>query len=226
MSQIVPKVVVFLALIGLAAAARRAYVLLFPPQTPRFATAAVLDAGFATHRLLTFIHIVPASLAIILMPLQFVSRIRKRHLALHRWSGRLVVVLGFVVGISALIMSETMAIGGANETAATMLFALLFLIFLSLGFWNVQQGRIARHREWMIRAFGVVLGIAATRPIVGAFFAAGRLSPHEFFGTAFWLGFTLTLLAAEAWLHYAEPHCERKIGPVLHATTSDHYETP
>jgi hypothetical protein len=153
LSQIVPKVVVFLVLVGLAAAARRAYVLLFPPQTPRFATAAVLDAGFATRRLLTFIHIVPASLAIILMPLQFVSRTRKRHLALHRWSGRLVVVLGFVVGISALIMSETMAIGGANETAATMLFALLFLIFLSLGFWNVRQGRIARSSaEWRWRS--------------------------------------------------------------------------
>src|SRR4051794_36269323 len=46
---------------------------------------------------------------------------------------------------------------------------------------------IAQHREWMIRAFGVALGIATTRPIVGVFFAAGRLSPHEFFGTAFWL---------------------------------------
>jgi hypothetical protein len=55
----------------------------------------------------------------------------------------------------------------------------------------------------MIRAFGVALGVATTRPIVGAFFAARRLSPHEFFGTAFWLGFTLTLLAAETWIHYS-----------------------
>src|SRR5258708_13945749 len=38
----------------------------------------------------------------------------------------------------------------------------------------------------MIRAFGVALGISTTRPIVGAFFAARCLSPHEFFGTAFW----------------------------------------
>ena len=139
----------------------------------------------------------------IVMPLQFVSRIRTRRLAWHRWSGRLLIVLGFVVGTSALVMSYTMAIGGANETAATTLFAILFLFFLSMGFWNIRQRRIVRHREWMIRAFGVALGIATTRPIVGAFFAARRLSPHEFFGTAFWLGFTLTLLAAEAWIHYS-----------------------
>jgi hypothetical protein len=103
------------------------------------------------------------------------------------------------------VMSYTTAIGGANETAATTLFAILFILFLSLGFWNIRQGKIARHREWMIRAFGVALGIATTRPIVGVFFAARRLSPQEFFGTAFWLGFTLTLLAAEAWIHYSEP---------------------
>jgi hypothetical protein len=54
----------------------------------------------------------------------------------------------------------------------------------------------------MIRAFGVSLGIATTRPIVGIFFAARRLSLDEFFGTAFWLGFTLTLLGAETWIQY------------------------
>src|ERR1700732_765407 len=92
--RVVPKVVVLLMLTGLAAATRRAYVLVAPPHPPRFTSAAALDGGFAAHRLLTFVHIVPASLVIALMPLQFVSRIRERHLALHRWSGRVVIVLG------------------------------------------------------------------------------------------------------------------------------------
>jgi hypothetical protein len=34
------------------------------------------------------------------------------------------------------------------------------------------------------------------------FFAFRRLTPHEFFGIAFWLGFTITFLAAEAWVEY------------------------
>jgi hypothetical protein len=196
---------ILLVAIGLLAAARRTYVLLGPPQEPRFAAAAAMDSGFAQHRALTLTHILPAALFMVLMPLQFIPHIRERHLAWHRWSGRLLVVLGFVVGVSALVMSYTMSIGGANETAATTLFALLFLVFLTLGFWNIRQHRIARHREWMIRAFGVVLGIATTRPIVGMFFVAQKLSPHEFFGIAFWLGFTLTLLGAEAWIQYERP---------------------
>jgi hypothetical protein len=102
----------------------------------------------------------------------------------------------------ALRFTSAGDLGLANETAATTLFALLFLLFLGLGFRNIRQHRIARHREWMIRDFGVALGIATTRPIVGAFFAARRLKPQEFFGAAFWLGFMLTLLAAEASVRY------------------------
>ena len=203
MTRLVWGATLFLVVIGLAAVARRTYVLIRPPATPPSFPGAALDAGFAQHRGLTLLHILPASLFFGLAPLQFLPGIRKRHVSWHRWSGRALLVLGAVVGGSALVMSYTMAIGGANETAATTLFAILFLLFLLLGFRDIRRRRIAAHREWMIRAFGVGLGVAATRPIVGMFFAARRLSPHEFFGAAFWLGFTLTLLAAEAWIHYA-----------------------
>jgi hypothetical protein len=201
--KLIWSLTLLLVTIGLLAVARRTYVLLEPPQGPPRFAAAALDTGFARHRTLTLLHILPASLFMALMPLQFVRRIRVRWLAWHRWSGRLLLVLGLIVGTSALVMSYTMAIGGANETAATTLFAILFLLFLGLGFWNIRKRRIAQHREWMLRAFGVALGIATTRPIVGVFFATRRLSPHEFFGTAFWLGFTLTLLGAETWIQYS-----------------------
>jgi hypothetical protein len=194
----------FLVTVGLLAVARRTYVLLHPSQaTPRFAVAAAMDARFAQHKTLTLLHILLASLLVSLMPWQFVRRIRAQHLAWHRWSGRLLLLLGLLVGLSALVMSYTMMIGGTSETAATTLYAILLLVFLGLGFWNIRQRRIIQHREWMIRAFGVALGAATTRPIVGAFFATGRFSPHEFFGTAFWLGFTFTLLGAEVWIHYS-----------------------
>jgi hypothetical protein len=125
-----------LVAIGLLAAAHRTFVLLVPAQgPPRFAAAADMDAKFAQHKALTLAHILPASLFMALTPLQVVRRIRQRHLNWHRWSGRFLVALGLVVGVSALVLSFTSAIGGANETAATTLFALLFLIFLGLGFW-------------------------------------------------------------------------------------------
>jgi hypothetical protein len=194
-ASVVWAAAIVLSAMGVAVAVLRAYRLLSPGHRVGF------DHGFYDYRVLTFFHIIPAALLIVLMPLQFVARLRPRW---HRWSGRILLALGFVVGITALIMTYTMAIGGANEIAVITLYATLFLIFLALGFRNIRRGRVARHREWMIRAFGVALGIAVTRPIVGAFFAARRMAPQEFFGIAFWLGFTITLLGAEAWIHYTE----------------------
>jgi len=195
--------VIFLVVIGIAAVTRRTLVLFRPGLAGGSASpAAALDAGFARHMMLTLIHILPGGLFLVLAPFQFVPSIRQKHLQLHRWMGRVLVVCGLIVGVSALVMSYTMNIGGPNETAATTLFGIVFLFCLIKAYRHIRRKEVARHREWMIRAFGASLGVATTRPIVGMFFAFRRLTPHEFFGIAFWLGFTITFLAAEAWVDY------------------------
>ena len=200
--------VIFLIIIGVAAVTRRSLVLLWPS---RFSggdvnPAAALDLGFARHAVLTFVHILPGSLFLVLAPFQFSRTFRQKHLRFHRWSGRVLLLCGLIIGISALIMSFKMNIGGPNETAATTLFAIVFLICITKAYLLIRRKDVARHREWMIRAYGVGLGVATTRPVVGMFFAFRRLTPHEFFGIAFWLGFTITLLAAEAWIDYTRYH--------------------
>jgi uncharacterized membrane protein len=199
--------VIFLVVVGVAAVTRRTLVLFWPEQFGGKASpAAALDAGFARHMVLTLVHILPGGLFLVLAPLQFRPSIRQKHLQLHRWMGTALVVCGLIIGISALVMSYKMNIGGPNETAATTLFAIVFLICLIKAYRHIRRKEVERHREWMIRAFGVGLGVATTRPIVGIFFAFRRLTPHEFFGIAFWLGFTITFLAAEAWVDYTRLH--------------------
>jgi hypothetical protein len=105
-------------------------------------------------------------------------------------------------------MTTQMAIGGATERAATTLFGVLFLIALVRAFVCIRRRQVPLHREWMIRAFSLGLAVATIRPIVGAFFATRsvtHLTPAEFFGIAFWLGFTIHLIAAEAWINYTRP---------------------
>ena len=61
----------------------------------------------------------------------------------------------------------------------------------------------AAHRVWSLRAIAVLLGIATTRPVMGVFFATQRIThlrPDQFFGIAFWIGFTTTYLAGEWYL--------------------------
>src|ERR1700680_4907615 len=107
--------VIFLALIGSAVAVRRMVHLApivvggyRPPAVtsrPAAAQFAALDDLFARHPILTLVHIVPGLLFMVLGPLQFSSTLRARHLRWHRLNGRIFVVCGLVIGISALVMS-------------------------------------------------------------------------------------------------------------------------
>jgi uncharacterized membrane protein len=215
MRRVLWSAVIFLALIGSAVAVRRMTTVVPvvlhgyrpppPAANPVAAQFGALDALFAHYPKLTLIHIVPGLLFMLLGPLQFSSSIRARYLRWHRWSGRVFVVCGFVIGITALIMSLGMpAIGGVNQAAATTLFGSYFLVALTRAFWLIRRREVALHREWMIRAFSIGLAVATIRPIMGIFFATSRLTgltPREFFGIAFWIGFVLHLMAAEVWIH-------------------------
>jgi len=203
--------VVFLAIIGLAVAMRRSIVLFMPvaavaPNNP----AAALDEHFADHRTLTLLHVLPAMLFMVLGPLQFVRSLRSKYPRIHRWSGRIFLISSLVVGITGLRMALGKTIGGLDEKAAILLFGTFFLIALAKAFWHALHRQFNQHREWMLRGYAIGLAVATIRPIMGTFFAAAVMrgqipQPREFFGTAFWIGFTLQMILAEIWINYTRP---------------------
>jgi predicted membrane protein DUF2306 len=187
--------------IGAAVSIRRMVALASPPHSapPQLAG---LDAAFAAKPGLTLLHIIPALVFVILVPFQFSRSFRNRHLRAHRWMGRITMALGALVGLSALPMSRH-PIGGALEASATLFYDGFFLFSLSKAFIYIRQKRIILHREWVIRAMSIALGIATVRPVMGIFFATSSktgLTPHDFFGIAFWIGFTVTYVAGEMWI--------------------------
>ena len=217
---------IFLALIGLAVATRRAIVLFKPgalssPRNP----AADLDAHFASERMLVLTHILPAMLFMILGPLQFARGLRSHYPQMHRWSGRIFLAASAAVGISGLGLAYGKTIGGMDEKAAIVLFGTFFLISLGRALRHALRREFAQHREWMIRGYAIGLAVATIRPIIGFFFAAavirGRApDPHQFFGTAFWIGFTLQAVAAEIWINYTRPTAAAQITFPSEATSS------
>ena len=218
--------VIFLAAIGSAVALRRIVNLVpvvigayRPPAAapkPALAQLTALDDLFARYPILTLVHIVPGLFFMLLGPWQFSATIRARHVRWHRWNGRIFVYCGVVIGVSALLMSFGMpAIGGVNQAAATTLFGAFFLVALGKAVWHIRRKEVVLHREWMIRAFAVGLAVATIRPIIGIFFATSRVSgltPREFFGIAFWFGFTVQLMAAEAWIRWTAGERKMEIG--------------
>ena len=203
--------VIFLALIGIAVATRRTVALLKPGAlSARNNPAAALDSAFADRRTLTLLHILPAMLFMVLGPLQFVRSLRAKYPRIHRWSGRIFLTAAAVVGITGLTLAFGKTIGGVDEKAAIAVFGSFFLIALAKGLWHTLRREFAQHREWMLRGYAIGLAVATIRPIMATFFAVAvlrghRPEPREFFGTAFWIGFTLQMIAAEIWINYTRP---------------------
>jgi uncharacterized membrane protein len=142
----------FLAFVGIAASAT------FYLREPA-------NEGFLEYPTIVALHVVLGAFYLVFAPFQFVRRIRSRHLAYHRRMGRVLVALGLVVGITALFMGLVIPFSGWAESVLIGLFGGLFLFALAKGFAHVRAGRVALHREWMIRAFAVALAIATQRVI-------------------------------------------------------------
>jgi len=195
-------VLILLCLIAIAATVRRGVALLYPPKTHPTVELAHLDARFAAQRALTFAHIIPAFVFAVLVPFQFVSGIRTRHPALHRWNGRILISVGTLAGLTGLLL-VLHPVGGAVEVAAILTFDAIFLTSLWNAYRFARQRNFVQHREWILRAVAVALGVATVRPVMGVFFATSRithLTPHDFFGWAFWTGFSLNVIAMEIWI--------------------------
>jgi len=156
-----------------------------------------LDAAFRSHELVTLLHIVPALVFVILTPLVLLTEDGR-----FSWLERLMYPLGLMVGITAYGMSAW-AVGGWVERAAVFVFNSLFLYQLAKAFAFARRHDDLRKHVALLRSVAILLGIATTRPVMGIFFATSKLthlSPQQFFGYAFWIGFTSNTIAIEIWL--------------------------
>jgi uncharacterized membrane protein len=191
---------VVLPLCGIAVAVSiRRLIALADPSVLGPSPLAALDAQFAANAGLTRGHALAGLTLALLIPLQLSARLRVRLPALHRWIGRTLMIIGIGVGLTGYAMVAT-PVGGPLEVSAIVFYGTALLVSLLIGWRHIRRGNVAHHREWMVRAIAIVLGIATTRPVVAAFFATSpstQLSPSQFFGAAFWIGFTSTALAGE-----------------------------
>jgi hypothetical protein len=101
-------------------------------------------------------------------------------------------------------MGLVIPFSGWAERTIIGLFGGLFLVALLKGFVHVRAGRLALHREWMIRAFAIGLSIATQRLMfVPAFFAVADPTLEQaqaISAAAFLAAFVVHAGVAEAWI--------------------------
>ena len=163
------------------------------------------EGPFPRRPLLAFLHILPGLLFVVLGPLQLARPIRDRFPSLHRWSGRVYLIAGVLIAYSAVRLVLNRSFGGPSETSAAILFAVLLLSCLGMAFAQIRRRHLREHREWMIRGFAIGLAVVTIRPVVGIYLAFSDYSIQEVLGSAFWISFTIHLIAAEVWVHLTRP---------------------
>lgn len=181
--------------IAVAAVVRRVFALLYPHSVPP--QLAGLDKVFASHATLTLAHTLPALLFVLTTPFLVFRKSKE-----NGWPDYTLLSLGAVVGLTAYAMSAY-SVGGWVERSAVLVFNTFFLFSLFRAYLYMRHGDLLLKRRWLIRAIAILLGIAVTRPVMGIFFATSpltHLQPSQFFGIAFWIGFSTSTAVGEFWL--------------------------
>jgi uncharacterized membrane protein len=168
-------------------------------------------------------HMMPGMLWMIFAPLQFVARIRRAAPLFHRWVGRMALAMTIVLIPSGVVFAALHPFSGAFEEMAPICFyTLIYLAAVAFGVRAARQRKFAVHREWMIRAFSIGIGISSVRIWFVLFMHTTGMHAQKFFATAFWLAFGVNLVIAEIWIHATrqrnnaqrrEPRATQQVAP-------------
>jgi uncharacterized membrane protein len=112
----------------------------------------------AHDRLLLIPHALCGIAATFIGPLQFSSRLRRKHLALHRILGRVYVFAILFAALCSLLLTQ-----GSGLELATYFQAGSWILCTLIAFLLARNGHIAQHRQWMIRSYAVTFTFIATR---------------------------------------------------------------
>ena len=139
------------------------------------------------------LHIVSVTLYSLLGAFQFAPGLRRKRPDWHRAAGRVVVVAGLVAALSGLWMAIFYAIVPADSPLLhgfRLFFGSAMALSILLGFLAIRQRDVARHQNWMRRAYAIGMG-AGTQALT-------QLPLLLLFGTPNEL--TLALMMGAAWL--------------------------
>jgi Predicted membrane protein (DUF2306). len=104
------------------------------------------------------LHFVMGAVLVLAWPILLSARIRARHRAVHRWTGRTYVTAGILAGAGGMSFILT---HGAYTPSASVAFAIwgaVMMLSAVMAYVHARAKRFDLHRAWAIRLFAMVLG--------------------------------------------------------------------
>jgi uncharacterized membrane protein len=156
--------------------------------------------AYLQHEFALGVHVLSGVLALLIGPFQFVGRLRRRFVRVHRFLGATYVAAATALGVSGLILAPTAYTGLVASAGFTVLdLAMLFTTWTAVRM--ILSGRYGEHRRWMIRSFSLIMAGVMLRVWVPIYYALAAAGIVDFsFETAYaaiaWLCWVPNLLIA------------------------------
>jgi uncharacterized membrane protein len=149
-------------------------------------------------------HGIAGAFVLLLAPLQFSERLRKRYVKLHRICGRLYVLGAIVLApLGAYIQYVEERQGFPRSfTVLGVVDAVMLLTTTLIAFFFAYQRKITQHRQWMNRSYAVALVFVTTRFILGV--TGWERLGVEIVQAVIWSCLALSLLAADLMNNWGE----------------------
>ncbi|MDB4905954.1 MAG: hypothetical protein JWO05_738 [Gemmatimonadetes bacterium] len=200
-----------------------------PLQSRRAVEVAAFDANFASHHAFTALHIGAAALFMLLLPHQLSERSRAKPRR-HRIAGRLMLGAGLLMSASALFFSTASPWAGLMEMIGIRLATAWFLYAGYRAVRAIRRRDVAGHREWMLRAMAMPLGVVVVRLVGGSlefFMLSFQLGPRTLFWIAVWMGLSISALTVELWIRSTRVRSGHEEGlPFMFATSRTSMQYP
>jgi len=115
-------------------------------------------AQLIKDRLVLFPHAICGIVALLIGPLQFSSRLRRRNLALHRTLGRIYVYAVFIAASIAVYL-----VWGRPTAVAILVQAGTWVVCTLAALLTARNRHIVQHRQWMIRSYAMTFTFMTLR---------------------------------------------------------------
>jgi uncharacterized membrane protein len=103
-------------------------------------------------------HTLAGILALLIGPINFSSRIRQRHLRLHRILGRTYVISVFIGAATGVALAN-----GRPGFPGTSMQAAAWVVCTTAAFITARNRQIIQHRQWMARSYAVTFTFVSSR---------------------------------------------------------------
>ena len=146
------------------------------------------------------LHILAGVIFNLMGPLQFAPITWGRWAGWHRWSGRLLVLSGFLIAGTGLWMNHVYPqYGGLFKYPGIVVNSLGLAVALGIALQAVRSSDrdIAKHRKWMMRAVAFGLGPATQRVVIIPYFLIFGIPDDWMIGLVIWMGFLINLAVVE-----------------------------